>query len=70
MAMHTAGKATGSHAVKIIGWGKERDTPYWIIANSWHNDWGEKGFFRMIRGINDCGIETLVDAGLVGDGSK
>ncbi|PIO69116.1 papain family cysteine protease [Teladorsagia circumcincta] len=67
---HTAGKATGAHAVKIIGWGKEENTPYWIIANSWHNDWGENGFFRMIRGINDCGIEGHVAAGLVGNGKR
>ncbi|PIO70987.1 papain family cysteine protease, partial [Teladorsagia circumcincta] len=62
---HTAGRPTGGHAVKIIGWGKENGTPYWIIANSWHNDWGEEGFYRMIRGINDCGLEGNVWAGLV-----
>ncbi|XGW24148.1 hypothetical protein V3C99_005954 [Haemonchus contortus] len=62
---HTAGRAKGRHAVKIIGWGTENGTDYWIIANSWHDDWGEKGFFRMIRGIDDCGIESSVDAGLV-----
>ncbi|PIO61141.1 hypothetical protein TELCIR_17344, partial [Teladorsagia circumcincta] len=42
---HTSGKVTGGHAVKIIGWGEEKTgnetIPYWIIANSWHNDWGE-----------------------------
>ncbi|PIO68319.1 papain family cysteine protease, partial [Teladorsagia circumcincta] len=58
---HTAGQQTGGHAVKIIGWGEEKtgnkSIPYWIIANSWHNDWGENGYFRMIRGINDCGLE-------------
>ncbi|PIO71041.1 papain family cysteine protease [Teladorsagia circumcincta] len=66
---HTAGQQTGGHAVKIIGWGEEktgnRTIPYWIIANSWHNDWGENGYFRMIRGINDCGLERFVTAGIV-----
>ncbi|VDO24217.1 unnamed protein product [Haemonchus placei] len=62
---YTAGIIAGSHAVKIIGWGKENGTAYWIIANSWHNDWGENGFFRMIRGINNCGIEGDVTAGIV-----
>ncbi|KAK6021324.1 papain family cysteine protease [Ostertagia ostertagi] len=62
---HTAGRMTGGHAVKIIGWGKEKGTPYWLIANSWHDDWGEKGFYRMIRGINNCRIEEMVFAGLV-----
>nr|CDJ87125.1 Peptidase C1A domain containing protein [Haemonchus contortus] len=62
---HTAGQARGAHAVKIIGWGTEKYVPYWIIANSWHNDWGEKGFFRMVRGFNHCGIEQEVVAGHV-----
>ncbi|PIO71834.1 papain family cysteine protease [Teladorsagia circumcincta] len=61
---HTAGRITGGHAVKLIGWGKENGTPYWLIANSWHDDWGEKGFYRMIRGINNCRIEEMVVAGL------
>uniref|UniRef100_A0A7I4XSU2 Pept_C1 domain-containing protein n=1 Tax=Haemonchus contortus TaxID=6289 RepID=A0A7I4XSU2_HAECO len=62
---HRAGRARGGHAVKIIGWGTERGIPYWIIANSWHNDWGEKGYFRMLRGSNHCGIEEDVVAGHV-----
>ncbi|VDO85547.1 unnamed protein product [Haemonchus placei] len=62
---HTAGKARGAHAIKIIGWGAENDVPYWLIANSFNDDWGEKGYFRMIRGINECGIEQEVAAGHV-----
>ncbi|PIO68316.1 papain family cysteine protease, partial [Teladorsagia circumcincta] len=62
---HKAGRATGLHAVKVIGWGQEKGTPYWIVANSWHDDWGENGFFRMYRGTNDCGFEENMAAGLV-----
>ncbi|PIO71355.1 papain family cysteine protease [Teladorsagia circumcincta] len=68
--MHTAGNATGAHAVKIVGWGQEYNVPYWIIANSWGYDWGENGFFRMILGINDCGIEERVAGVLIGNGKK
>uniref|UniRef100_A0A7I4XUR5 Pept_C1 domain-containing protein n=1 Tax=Haemonchus contortus TaxID=6289 RepID=A0A7I4XUR5_HAECO len=62
---HRAGLALGYHSIKIIGWGTEKGVPYWLIANSWHNDWGEKGYFRMLRGTNHCRIEEDVVAGHV-----
>ena len=40
---HLTGKYLGGHAVKVIGWGEENGTPYWLVANSWNEDWGEKG---------------------------
>ncbi|KAI1713141.1 papain family cysteine protease domain-containing protein [Ditylenchus destructor] len=62
---HQAGGRTPyGHAVKLIGWGEENGTPYWTIANSWNTGWGEHGFFRMIRGQNECGIESSVVGGL------
>lgn len=48
--VHKTGKALGGHAVKMMGWGVENSTPYWLIANSWNSDWGDKGFFKIIRG--------------------
>ena len=54
----------GGHAVKALGWGTEDGVPYWIIANSWSPAWGDGGFFKIIRGTNECGIETTVAAGL------
>ncbi|VDM79476.1 unnamed protein product [Strongylus vulgaris] len=62
---HVAGKEEGGHAIKIIGWGVERGIPYWIVANSWNTDWGEDGYFRILRGKNECGIEQYVTAGLL-----
>jgi len=53
----------GGHAVKIIGWGEENGVPYWTVANSWGSDWGEDGFFRILRGKNECDIEDDVATG-------
>jgi len=41
------GRQLGGHAVKIVGWGKQIDTFYWIVQNSWGPTWGENGFFRI-----------------------
>ncbi|KIH67756.1 papain family cysteine protease [Ancylostoma duodenale] len=63
--VHKWGKQTGAHAVKVIGWGTEDGTDYWLIANSWNTEWGENGYFRIVRGINNCGIEEQMVAGLM-----
>uniref|UniRef100_A0A1I7UBU8 Pept_C1 domain-containing protein n=1 Tax=Caenorhabditis tropicalis TaxID=1561998 RepID=A0A1I7UBU8_9PELO len=62
--VHTAGPSLGGHAVKMLGWGVDNGTPYWLCANSWNEDWGENGYFRIIRGVNECGIESGVVGGI------
>ncbi|CAF0861990.1 unnamed protein product [Adineta steineri] len=61
---HTSGSVLGGHAVKILGWGVDGSTPYWLVANSWNEDWGDKGFFKILRGKDECGIEDGIVAGL------
>ncbi|VDQ00355.1 unnamed protein product [Trichobilharzia regenti] len=61
---HMKGTEIGVHTVRIVGWGVEKGTPYWLIANSWNEDWGEKGYFRILRGKDECDIESLVIGGL------
>lgn len=61
---HTSGGALGGHAIRILGWGVENGTPYWLVANSWNTDWGDKGFFKILRGQDECGIEDEIVAGL------
>eukprot|EP00440_Ansanella_granifera_P017891 gb/GFBE01019430.1/.p1 GENE.gb/GFBE01019430.1/~~gb/GFBE01019430.1/.p1 ORF type:complete len:373 (+),score=98.34 gb/GFBE01019430.1/:1-1119(+) len=50
----------GGHAIKVMGWGTENGTPYWLVANSWNSDWGDNGFFKIERGTNQCQIENPV----------
>ncbi|PAA59531.1 hypothetical protein BOX15_Mlig003307g1, partial [Macrostomum lignano] len=64
---HTTGGSLGGHAIRILGWGADGGTPYWLVANSWNSDWGERGFFRILRGKDECGIESSVVAGLPKD---
>merc|ERR1711906_74261 len=40
----------GGHAVKIVGWGTESGADCWLVANSWNTTWGDKGFFKILRG--------------------
>jgi len=61
---HVSGSALGGHAVKLMGWGVENGTPYWLVANSWNMDWGFGGYFKIKRGNNECGIEDEVVSGL------
>jgi len=49
----------GGHAVKIVGWGTESGTDYWLVANSWDTTWGMDGFFKYKRGTNMGGMESM-----------
>ena len=54
----------GGHAVRIVGWGVEKDVKFWWIANSWGEKWGINGYFKMIRGVNDCKLEENIITGI------
>lgn len=61
---HVAGELLGGHAVKIIGWGVENGVKYWLCANSWNDNWGDKGFFKILKGENHLEIEDNISAGI------
>jgi len=54
---YETGPYLGGHAIKLVGWGSLNGVPYWTVANSWNQDWGESGYFLILRGANECGIE-------------
>lgn len=52
------------HCVQLIGYsgysGDASDSPdgYYIVRNSWADDWGEDGMIYLAMGSNACGVAT------------
>ncbi len=51
------------HDISIVGYGTDSQTNKncWIIRNSWGTWWGSNGHIKVIRGINNLGLEEACD---------
>jgi cathepsin B len=51
-------KFNGQHVVKIVGWVKNVDgQESWIFENTWGEDWGDKGFGRVMIGDSSVNMD-------------
>jgi len=58
-----------THCVLLVGYGEESGTQFWKLKNSMSEEWGEKGYYRLLRGTKEsggtCGIGVAVSSAFV-----
>ena len=50
-----------NHSVAIVGYGhdQKQNVDYWLVRNSWGPDWGEEGYFRVLKDLKAKGVGML-----------
>ena len=49
------------HGMLVVGYGPD----HWLVKNSWGTKWGDKGYIKIARGEDDCGITLTASYPLV-----
>jgi len=56
------------HGVLAVGFGKEKGEKYYLVKNSWSDQWGDGGYIKMARDKeNHCGIASYAVYPVVSD---
>ena len=50
---HRSGSEVGTEAVRILGWGVDSNTPYWIVTIAYGPQWGNNGICWILRGNDE-----------------
>jgi len=59
-----------NHAVLLVGYNSTGSTSYYSVKNSWGPEWGENGYFNIMRSVGEtgpgtCGIQSFVTSSIV-----
>jgi len=60
------------HGVLTVGYGEEDDVPYFLVRNSWGENWGDGGYIKMAQQSNTnvngtCGILSMASRPILRD---
>ena len=47
----TGSSIIGMHSVILVGWGRDGESDYWLVLNSFGREWGENGMARLAMGV-------------------